>query len=191
MARERILTTDVLLEETGELLLEVGYEGFTFSILAERLEVSRGAIYKYYANRDALLMDYMLYHMEQFIVDLEQLDNEPNFQSKFQTLLNLLYKHSEIHQILKTAKQIPINEKAKTKQGMRRFNKMFHEMKEQINRFIFVGKREKYIRSEIPNEIIFLFLHQLVEIPAAKGIKREHWMKHVTEILQKGMFLNN
>lgn len=191
MARERILTRELLLEETGELLLAAGYEGFTFSLLAERLHVSRGAIYKYYANRDALLMDYMLYHMEHFIHDLKQMDHKWSFHKQFQFLIELLFKHSEIHQILKTADQIPINKRARTEEGMQRFQKMFHEMKERLREFISLGKRENYIRPEIPEEIILLFLHQLVEIPTAKGISRANWIEHVTEILQCGIFINS
>lgn len=191
MARERILTRDIMLERTGELLPKVGYEGFTFSLLAEHLNVSRGAIYKYYANRDALLMDYMLFHMERFNKDLEQMDDQVDFHSKFDTLIQLLYKHSEIHQILKTADQIPINERAKTEEGMQRFHQLFHTMKKQMEEFISFGKRENYIRQEIPNEVILLFLHQLVEIPSLEKISRDNWIKYVTEILQRGIFINS
>lgn len=57
MARERKFTRDDLYETTKYMLLENGYEGFTFSKLAEKLNVSRGAIYKYFNNKDELITD--------------------------------------------------------------------------------------------------------------------------------------
>jgi len=188
MARERILTRDVLLENTGDLLIETGYEGFTISLLAERLKVSRGAIYKYYSNKDTLLMEYMLYHMEQFIEELKGIEANTEFLDQFDFLIQMLYRHSKVHQILKTARQIPIQEQTKTEEDMNRFHKMYEAMTKQLKQFISFGKQEKYIRPELPDEIIFVFLFQLVEVPSTSQIKRDQWMKHVTESMKRGIF---
>ena len=42
MARERKFSLEELFQTTKQLLLDYGYEGFTFSLLADQLEVARG-----------------------------------------------------------------------------------------------------------------------------------------------------
>lgn len=74
MARERKFTEEELFVAVKHILLAQGYEGFTFSLLADRLEVSRGAIYKYYENKESLITQFMVYEMDQFIHELEKIN---------------------------------------------------------------------------------------------------------------------
>lgn len=75
MARERKFSKDDLFRNVKHILLQHGYEGFTISLLADMLEVSRGALYKYYVNKNELITQFMIYEMEQFIGELKQINN--------------------------------------------------------------------------------------------------------------------
>lgn len=117
MARERKFTKENLFEATKDLLLDLGYEGFTFSLLAEKLDVYRGALYKYYKNKEELVMDYMSFHMYHFMEDIEGLEAYKDFKSQFDFLIRIMYKHSKIHQILKASNHIPAQTNPTTKKS--------------------------------------------------------------------------
>ncbi|SFB13936.1 transcriptional regulator, TetR family [Lentibacillus halodurans] len=188
MARDRKFTKDSLFQATKDILLNHGYEGFTFSILAERLNVSRGALYKYYANKDELVMDYMLYHMHQFMEDLRGIQEYNDFTAQFNFVIHLMYKHSKIHQILKASQHIPAKTNLKTKTSKERLDHMHHDMYTQLQELIEQGRKEKILKPDIPDELILVLIFQLVEIPNLSGVTREEWVEKVTEILSHGMF---
>jgi len=188
MARERKFTRESLFEATKELLLELGFEGFTFSQLAERLNVSRSALYKYYQNKDELVMDYMLYHMHQFMEDLKDIETYNGFTAQFNHLIRLMYRHSRIHQILKTSQYIPANANTKMKESKERLDRMHDDMYTQLQGFIERGRKEKILKPDIPADLILVFIFQLVEIPNRSNISREEWIEQVTRILSHGMF---
>lgn len=67
MARERKFSSDEIFNTTKILLLKYGYEGYTFSLLADTLNVSRAAIYKYYVNKEELIFDYLVSALKKYI----------------------------------------------------------------------------------------------------------------------------
>ena len=72
MARERKFSTDDLFQASKQLLLQHGYEGFTFSLLADQFDVCR-ALYKYYENKEELITDFMIYEMGKFLFELKEI----------------------------------------------------------------------------------------------------------------------
>ena len=117
MARERKFSLDELFKATKELLLIHGYEGFTFSLLAEKLNVSRGTIYKYYENRDELIIDYMIHDMNHFLNDLKAIEQYHTLQNQFDFLLNTILERTEINKMILIFAQIPSNTTEKVKQN--------------------------------------------------------------------------
>lgn len=191
MPRDRKFTKDSLFQATKDILLDSGYESFTFSILAKRLNVSRGALYKYYQNKDELVMDFMLYHMNQFMEDLRGIKNYSDFTAQFNFLIRLMYKHSQIHQILKASQHIPADANTETQDSKERLNRMHHDMYTQLQGFIELGRKEKVLKPDISDDLILVLIFQLVEIPNHSGIPREEWIKQVTGILSHGMFIQS
>jgi len=82
MARESKFTKSELYQATNRLLLQYGYAGFHFGLLAEQLNVSRAALYKYFNNKDELITEYMAYEMEQFMQDLEKVNKYHSFEEQ-------------------------------------------------------------------------------------------------------------
>ncbi|WP_077324198.1 TetR/AcrR family transcriptional regulator [Virgibacillus siamensis] len=188
MARERKFTKDDLFQAARDILLDFGYEGFTFSLLAEKLHISRGAIYKYYKNKDELVIDYMLFHMHHFMEDLKGMETYSSFKGQFDFLIEVLYKHSKIHQILRASHHIPAQTNQYTDKSKNRLDEMHHKLYAQLQTFLNKGRKENILKPQISDDLILVFIFQLVEVPNHSGISRGEWIDQVTEILRHGMF---
>src|SRR3954467_12938294 len=106
MARERKFNTVELFHEAKLLLLQHGYDGFTFSLLADRMDVSRAALYKYYENKEELIIDFMIYEMEEFLHDLKKIEELKGFEHQFDFLMELIFKKTEVHHLIEAAQQV-------------------------------------------------------------------------------------
>ncbi|MFZ7947001.1 MULTISPECIES: TetR/AcrR family transcriptional regulator [Bacillaceae] len=182
MARERKFSKEDLFHETKRLLLEQGYEGFTFGLLADSLHVSRGALYKYYENKDELLTNFVFYEMDQFLLKLKQLDDQQGFEAQFDFLLQLIFSQTDIQKLIKIGQQIPGNEE--------KFGKLHFDMYQYLQGFIELGKEEGKLKSTIPNALILGYIFQSVVIPNHFGIPASEWVSSIKEIIRHGMFTN-
>src|SRR5690606_37079439 len=117
MARERKFSTLELSHEAKQMVLQHGYDGFHLGMLAERMEVSRSALYKYYDNKDELITDLMLHEMELFFEELARIEELDGFEAKFDFLIHLIFKDAEIHQLIGMAGQLSKQSTAKVKAG--------------------------------------------------------------------------
>lgn len=191
MARERKFSLDELYATTKELLLLHGYEGFTFSILAERLAVSRGTLYKYYENKEELITDYMLDEMNKFLVKLQKFNQHNSFESQFNELIELIFEHREIHHIIIIALQIPANISKKVKLNKAKLDAYHLDMYKHLQGFIQLGREEQKLKPHIPDGLILGFIFQTIAIPNHFGIPYAEWVDSVKEIISHGMFKHN
>ncbi|GGB58790.1 TetR family transcriptional regulator [Virgibacillus dakarensis] len=191
MARERKFSKDELFQTTKDILLSHGYEGFTFSILADRLQVSRGTIYKYYENKVELITDYTLFEMNQFLTDLKQLDHNGNFDAQFEYLLTIMFTHSKIRHILITANRILGTENEKVKAKKEQLGELHWEIYRHLESFIGRGREENVLKSHIPDELILSFIFHSIEIPNQLSLTQEEWVQSVKELLSHGMLKEN
>ncbi|MGY0693444.1 TetR/AcrR family transcriptional regulator [Virgibacillus sp. FSP13] len=191
MARERKFSKEELFQSTKDILLSHGYEGFTFSILADRLQVSRGTIYKYYENKVELITDYTFFEMNQFLTDLKQIKHYHNFDTQFEYLLTIMFTHSKIRRILITANRIlgTVNESVKIKKEQLR--DLHLEIYEHLKSFIRRGREENVLKEHIPDELILSFIFHSIEIPNQLSLAQEEWVQSVKELLSHGMFIKN
>lgn len=188
MAREKKFTTEDIYMETHKLLLSVGYDKFSFGLLATSLKVSRAAIYKYYMNKDELIYDYMVSEMEKMVEDLDRMDWISDYPSQFQQLFALIFEYSDVHQI---SFMIPSDgkmdsEKIKEKkQQSRVLHKHFFE---QIQEFIQIGQDKGHIKSLIPTSLIIELIFHSVTIPNHSKLSQEERAKFLQEIICQGIF---
>ncbi|WP_312472143.1 TetR/AcrR family transcriptional regulator [Neobacillus sp.] len=190
MARERKFSTDDLFQATKQLLLLHGYEGFTFSLLADDLEVSRGAIYKYFENKEELITDYMLYEMNDFLMELQQIKAHKGFEAQFDFLLSLIFSYSDIQKMIKIGQQIPVNSNQKVKGNKEKLEKLLLNMYQYLQEFIQLGKEEKKLNPHIPEPLILGYIFQSVAIPNHYDIPHSIWVSSIKEIIRHGMFTN-
>ena len=189
MARERKFNTVDLFHEAKQLLLEHGYDGFTFSLLADRIEVSRAALYKYYENKEELITDFMIYEMEQFILELKEIEKLNGFEQQFDFLMDLIFTKTEIHHLIKVAVHV-LARLERSNVNKEKLEKLPLEMYNYLNSFILKGKEEGKLKSHIPDSLVIGFILQSVAIPNHFGIPHQEWLNSIKEIIRQGMFNN-
>jgi TetR/AcrR family transcriptional regulator, repressor of fatR-cypB operon len=190
MARDSKFTKSDLYQAINELLMKHGYAGFHFGLLAERLNVTRAALYKYFDNKDELITEYMAFEMERFLQDLEKIKDEPHFEDQLNKLLGVIFKYSKIHQILSIIFQIPKSNHPKVNKTLNQLEDHHNKMYSYLNDFVELGKREKFLKSEFPNHLILGFIFQTVNIPNHSKLPEQDWRNLVMEFLCHGMFIN-
>lgn len=189
MARERKFSEKVLFDETKGLLLEYGYEAFTFSLLAERLKVARGTIYKYYETKDELITEYMLFEMRRFLLDLKQIHEQQGFELQFDFLLKVIHTHGPIHRILESAQHIPKDADEKVKKNKEQLDFLHMEMYKSLQAFLLLGREEKLLNPELPDGLILGMIFQTINIPNHFRIPEREWARSIKHILCHGMLI--
>ena len=187
MARERKFSTEDLYHATKQLLLQHGYEGFNFSLLAEQLDISRGAIYKYFDNREELITSCMQHEMKLFLVELKEIENYHSFDEKLTFLLNLIFKNSTIPQLIEIGRRIPINENMKVKENIFQLENLHLEMYKYLQGFIDQGRQEQKLKASIPDSLILGIIFQSIMIPNHFGISQSEWSRSIKEVLCYGI----
>ena len=187
MARERKFSTDDLFQAAEQMLLTHGYEGFSFSLLAEQLEISRGAIYKYYENKEELITDYMLYEMEHFLTELKEIELVDGFDGQFNFLIHIIFKNSAIPHMIELGRRIPINGNKKVQENMQKLEKLRLKMYDHLQGFISLGRQELKLRETLPDPLILGFIFQTIMIPNHFGIPKSQWISSIKEMICHGM----
>ncbi|MEN2768960.1 TetR/AcrR family transcriptional regulator [Ornithinibacillus xuwenensis] len=187
MGRERKFSTEDLYHTTKQLLLDHGYEGFTFTHLANQLDVSRAAIYKYYENKEELLSEYMLFELRSFIDDLQKISKHRSFKNQFNALFDVIFNDMSIYQIREIGMQIAsVNEKVKkNKQALDRLHIKLYSS---LQTFIELGRSENIIKNSIPDNLFLGFIFQTVNIPNTSGLSHQDWVETMKEVICHGMF---
>lgn len=188
MARERKFSTDELFQTSKQLLLKYGYEGFTFSLLADQLDVARGTLYKYYENKDELISAFMVYEMNEFLVKLKQINTIKDFKEQFDFLLTLIFSHHEVQHFLGMAQQISKNSNVKVKMNLEYLDKQHLEMYKQLQSFVDLGKEKDFLKKTIPDGLILGFIFQSLAIPNHFGVPYIEWVESIKQIICHGMF---
>ncbi|KAA9016955.1 TetR/AcrR family transcriptional regulator [Niallia endozanthoxylica] len=190
MARERKFSKEELFHETKELLLLHGYEGFSFSVLADHLHVSRGTIYKYYDNKEELVTSLMIHEMNQFLSDLKEIEQYPGFDAQFDFLLEVILKKREIHRFIGINAQIPIGTNESVKKNKEVLDKLHLDMYGYLQNFIQLGKKESKLKPHLANGLMLGFIFQSVAIPNHFGIPHAEWIQSIKEIISHGMLVS-
>lgn len=191
MARERKFTQSELFQEVERLLLAYGYEGFTFSLLAENLDVSRGTIYKYFENKDELIIDFMIYEMESYLIELDKINDHSDFYTQFDYLFELMFKNKEIHQLIEIGKHMVSKNNKEIEEKEKKLKLLHLEMYYRLENFIKLGKKENIIKQELLDAVILGYIFQAISIPNHFQIPQEDWVKAIKEMIKYGMFSPN
>ncbi|WP_010678005.1 TetR/AcrR family transcriptional regulator [Bacillus timonensis] len=187
MARERKFTTEELYQATEELLLAYNYEGFQFSLVADHLHVSRGAIYKYFENKEELITDYMLYKMEEFLQSLKEINSIDEFHAQFDFLLNLMFKNPELPHLIEIGKRVPVNINKKVKENKERLETYHIKMYHYLQGFIESGKKKQILNPNIPEPVVLGYIFQSIAIPNHFDIPYEVWVQSIKDMICHGI----
>lgn len=187
MARERKFTLEELYQVSKDTLIQEGYNGFTFSILAKKLNVSRGTIYKYFENKDELITEYMVHEMNKFIKELININQFTHFQEQFDFLFELIFKDRNIHQLIGMASQIENKNNTTVQKNIEILENLHMKMYTLLHDFIQQGKKEKLVKESLNNNLILGFIFQTIVIPNHFQIPDKEWIYSIKEMVQHGM----
>lgn len=188
MTRERKFSTPEIFKATNSLLLRYGYEGFTFSLLAESLDVSRAAIYKYYPNKEELIIDYMVYEMTKMLIDLQKIDQSATFTAQLNELITLIFTYKDIHQILGMVHQFKESSSAVIMEKKKQLEKLHLDMYQYLEGLMVQGKKEKVLRDTLSNDVILGCVFQSIAIPNHRGIPENEWIQSIKDVVCYGIF---
>ncbi|MHC0037012.1 TetR/AcrR family transcriptional regulator [Pseudoneobacillus sp. C159] len=189
MVRERKFSQERLFQATKVLLLEYGLEGFTFAYLAERLEVARGTLYKYYENKEELVTDFMIFEMNRYLADLAKIQEFPDFTSKMDFLFDWMFKDPDIPRLIEMGMQVQVGENQKVLANKEILDALHLKMYQQLQNFIHQGREEKLLKGNLPDSLLLGMIFQTIKIPNHFGIPRSEWIQAIKEIITCGMFI--
>ena len=190
MARERKFSTAELYRETERLLLNIGYEGFTVSLLAESLKISRAAIYKYYTNKDELIFDYMINKMTKLTDELQTLKTYQTFEEQLDSLLLIIFNSKDIHQVLGMAQMIDANGNEKIIQSKKILEEQHYLMYAPLQTMVQLGKEEGILNETFPNELLLGFIFQSIAIPNINKLPQDQFLDAIKKLVCHGIFKN-
>lgn len=167
--------------------MKVGYEGYNISLLAEALNISRAAIYKYYTNKEELVVDFMLNHIQQMIEAFSKLEDTESFQDQLEEVLDIVLASKDLHRILSITHVIDTKGNKDIEQKMEKLSELHKEMYAPLQAVVNRGKREGMLKADIPNEIIIAFIFQSIDLPNHMQIPEETFIHSVKQLVRTGI----
>lgn len=186
MGREKKFSRVELWNATRELILEVGYIGFTFSLLAEKLHISRAAIYKQFHVKEELIIDYMVYEMEYSIELLQSIDATKDFDTQLSDLLRKMYSMKDVHRALGFATTIPSITEHVTYQKQK-LSTMHRDLYAPLVRIIDKGKEEGKIALQRSSAMLLGFIFQTIDVPNFEKLTSEDLVQEMKEFILYGL----
>jgi len=107
-ARSRFMVEQIL-EAAAQVFAEAGYAAATTNRIAERAGVSIGSLYRYYPDKDSILLELVGHHLQQGIamlvdvsgrVDLPKVDLDVFIKEVVRAVLELHTKNPRLHYVL-------------------------------------------------------------------------------------------
>lgn len=186
MAKRKIEFQD-LMAETEKLLLEKGYDGFHFKLLADRLNVARSTIYEYYASKEELVTAYMINVMNRVTAESESLATLSSPLQHLKKLMQIFIKYSQIHQITQIIPLINRNSSPAVKSSIDRLSGDHEKLYRTIMDLIEKAKQIGEIRSDVPSSILARVYFTAIEIPNDQEWNHRDWSELIFRVLYEGM----
>ena len=186
MGRTKKFTDEQLWEHTKELLLQVGYDAFTVSLLAEKMNVSRAVIYKYYPNKEELVIQFMLEMMNQSVAYLTEVDHTQSFRQMFHDVLTRIYQMKDLHQVLGQSVKIS-NVSGIVVEKKAILSSMHNDMYKPLIFLITKGKEEGLIETGKDNFLLLSFIFSVINIPNHSEMDEQLFLNEIEQLLLGGM----
>ncbi|TCP30904.1 TetR family transcriptional regulator [Scopulibacillus darangshiensis] len=186
MAKRKIDFQD-LMAETERLLLEKGYDGFHFKLLANRLNVARSTIYEYYASKEELVTAYMINIMNRLTAESEALKPLASPLMHLKELMQIFIKYSQIHQITQMIPLINRDSSPAVKSSIDRLSEEHTRLYQTITDLIEKAKQTDEIRSDIPSSVLARVYFTAIEIPNDDAMNHRDWSELIFQVLYEGM----
>lgn len=187
MVREKKFTQDELYRATHKLILEVGYDKFSFMLLSKRLHISRAALYKYYANKDELILDYLTAQMEQLALQLKSIEWSTDFKEKLSQLIALIFEYADTHAISYMIPSQKWNSENIDFSHVQKSKELHTNFYIFIQKTIEEGQDKGYIVQTVPSMLIIEQLFHSITLPNRTNLSTAERKMYLTEIFLYGI----
>lgn len=190
MGRTKKFTDEQLWQAIQELLLDVGYDAFTVSLLAEKMGVSRAVIYKYYPNKEELVIQFMLEKMKYSIQYLSEVQQSQPFLQMFRDLLKRIYDMKDLHQVLGFTSKIG-NKSEVVKEKKTILSSMHQNLYEPLLSVVAKGKEEGLIQQHQNDFVLLSFIFTAIDMPNHLQLSEEAFLINLEQLLLNGILNKN
>lgn len=183
MARKKTFTQEELYQATRDLMLAVGYDGFSFQELSKSLNVSRTALYKHYANKADLLRAYLNQQMEEIVERLETTEWPQDYFEKLSHLMDLVLAYADTHRI---AQMVPAQQWLTGADGQQ--SKALHDrFFSFLQAMIEEGQAEGFLDPELPALLMVETLFHSITLPNRSGLSANERAYYLKRMLLDGI----
>lgn len=189
MARKKTFDQSELYEATEQLMLEIGYDRFSFQLLADKLQVTRTALYKYYKNKNDLLNAYLNHRLKEVVERLDKMDWSMEYRDKLQLLMDLVFDYADTHKIssmVPNQKWTKENEMDSAVQQSKALHIRFFSF---IQELIEEGQHKGVLKKDIPPEIIIETIFHSINIPNHAELTLEKRAFYIKKMLFEGILV--
>ncbi|MGP6138984.1 MULTISPECIES: TetR/AcrR family transcriptional regulator [unclassified Jeotgalibaca] len=187
MARKKTFTQQELYQATHDLMLEVGYDNFSFQMVSKKLDITRTALYKHYTNKDELLQAYLNHQLEKVVAQMDATEWPVAYPEKLSALIDLVFTYADTHAI---SAMVPTRKWTKENAGdpdiikSKELHTRFFGFIQQI---IEEGKEKEYLNPEIPSMVIIETVFHSINLPNQAGLSFEERAYFVKKMLFEGI----
>lgn len=187
MARQKKMDEVAMLRETEKLLLERGYEGFSFKALSANLEIARSTIYEYYSHKDDLITDYMLILVSKVMKEMEIIASETTGLETMKEWLKTFMQYDQVHYMIGMRGQLDQSESEIARNQLKQMDglheKMFFMLTNQVKKAKDLGE----VRVNLPNEMVAsFFFHSILSRPA-NDENIDGWATMLNDMIENGV----
>lgn len=187
MARKKTFTEEELYQATQDLMLEVGYDTFSFQLLAQELDITRTALYKHYSNKNELLQAYLNHQMERVVARIETTEWSEEYAERLTTLLDLIFDYADTHAI---SAMVPTRQWTKENADdpdIIRSKELHRNFFGFIQQVIEEGKEQDFLNPEIPSMVMIEAIFHSINLPNRAGLPAEEQAYYVKKMLFEGI----
>ncbi|WP_157796575.1 TetR/AcrR family transcriptional regulator [Bacillus sp. FJAT-45037] len=187
MARKKKVDEQELMDVTGELLLQVGYDKINFKLVAYELGVGRSTIYEYYANKEELVAEHLSRLMTLITKRLDQLKDEDQPLIYLHKVIQLLIDSSNVLFILEVASSInnTVSDTVAFKIGtvQTQYDWLFQKISDCFER----SDRQGLLRQDISALMKTNILLKIIYTQKDVDVSNEKWSEILFSILLEGL----
>lgn len=187
MARKKTFTQEELYQATHELMLEVGYDNFSFQALSEKIDISRTALYKHYANKDDVLQDYLNHQLEKSVKELSSIDWPTAYPKKLSKLMDLILNFADSHAVSAMVPNQQWSADNADDPNVQRSKELHLKFFGFIQGMIEEGQEKGFLKKEIPAPVIIEFIFHSINLPNCSGLPAEHHASFIKDIVFDGI----
>lgn len=185
MGRKQVFTRSELLDQTKQVLLEYGYDGFQLKLLSKRLVGARSTIYQYYANKEEIVAACMRRVMEEILEQTSAVD-ETDCMDALQQLLTIYLNEAGFHQLIGYAHKINKENSAAAEKDLEFVEQAHLTLKEQLERLFIRAYQEGHINPDIPLPAAMGVFFNLINTPNLMDMPVPEWSRVLYQIWLKG-----